>query len=209
MIILLGFPKSGTTSFTYLFNKLGYKSYHWVFRNDTDYVGGWIKKCKDRNEKLLSWIPKHPKNKIAVTQMDICIDENNCYWPQLIDYELLYQQYPDAIFILNTRDPLDILRSMKKWQNYDKRMLKFNPELFKNLTGSDDEKIVKLIQNHFVNVIKFFNNNKKSKFVVYHIIKDKIGKLNRYIDTKKLEFPVVNINKNNEKKENNNNNEKK
>ena len=25
MIILLGFPKSGTTSFTFLLNKLGYK----------------------------------------------------------------------------------------------------------------------------------------------------------------------------------------
>ena len=83
MIILLGFPKSGTTSFTYLFNKLGYKSYHWVFRNDTDYVGGWIKKCKDRNEKLLSWIPKHPKNKIAVTHSD-AISSALCFNKRLL-----------------------------------------------------------------------------------------------------------------------------
>jgi len=29
MIILLGFPKSGTASFQKLFIELGYKSYHW------------------------------------------------------------------------------------------------------------------------------------------------------------------------------------
>ena len=81
MIILLGFPKSGTTSFTHLFNKLGYKSYHWVYRSKKDYIGNWIKKNKSRKEKLLSFIPHHEGKEIAVTQMDVCIDKNNCYWP--------------------------------------------------------------------------------------------------------------------------------
>lgn len=194
MIILLGFPKSGTTSFTFLFNKLGYKSYHWVYRNDTDYIGSWIKKCKEKNANLLSFLPKE-KKLIAMTQMDVCVDKNNCYWPQLVDYELLYNQYPDAIFILNTRNPVDILKSMKKWQDYDKRMFIFNPELFEGLSGSNDEKIIQLIQNHFENVTNFFNSKKNSKFIRYHIINDKIEKLNKYIDTKNLKFPVVNANK--------------
>lgn len=194
MIILLGFPKSGTTSFTFLFNELGYRSYHWTFRSDTDYIGSWIKKCKERNIKLLSFIPKQ-KKPIAITQMDICVDKNNCYWPQLMDYKLLYEQYPNAIFILNIRDPDDILKSMKKWQNYDKRMFLFNPELFEGLTGTQDEKILKLIKNHFLNVINFFNSKKNAKFLTYHIIYDKIEKLHKYIDTKGHNFPVVNTNK--------------
>ena len=194
MIILLGFPKSGTTSFTFLLNKLGYKSYHWVYRSDTDYIGSWVKKCKERNEKLLSFLPKE-KKPIAITQMDVCVDKNNCYWPQLVDYKLLYEQYPDAIFILNTRNPNDILKSMKKWQDYNERMFLFNPELFNGLTGTKDEKIIKLIQNHFNNVTEFFNKKKNSKFIRYHIINDKIEKLNKYIDTKNLKFPVVNSNK--------------
>ena len=193
MIILLGFPKSGTTSFTFLLNKIGYKSYHWTFRNDKDYIGNWIKKCKSRNEKLLSFIPKD-KKPIAITQMDICIDENNCYWPQLVDYKLLYEQYPDAIFILNVRKPEDILKSMKKWQNYDKRILMYNPELFKNIEGNDDEKILTLIKNHFHNVTTFFNNKKNAKFIKYDIIHDKVSKLNKFIDTKGLDFPQVNKN---------------
>jgi len=147
MIILLGFPKSGTTSFTFLLNKIGYKSYHWTYRSDNDYIGNWIKKCKLKNEKLLSFLPKENK-KIALTQMDICLDEQNCYWPQLVDYKLLYEQYPNAIFILNMRDPDDILKSMKKWQNYDKRILKYNPELFNGISGNDDEKILKLIKKN-------------------------------------------------------------
>ena len=126
--------------------------------------------------------------------MDICLDEQNCYWPQLTDYKLLYEQYPDAIFILNMRDPDDILKSMKKWQNYDKRILKYNSELFKDISGNDDEKILKLIKKHFKEVIDFFYENKKSKFIKYHIIYDKIEKLNKYIDTKNIQFPEVNKN---------------
>ena len=41
------------------------------------------------------------------------------------------------------RDPDDILKSMKKWQYYDKRLLTYNPELFKNIEGNSDEKILK------------------------------------------------------------------
>jgi hypothetical protein len=193
MIILLGFPKSGTTSFTFLFNKIGYKSYHWTYRNDTDYIGNWIKKSKLKNEKLLSFLPQE-KKPIALTQMDICLDEQNCYWPQLVDYKLLYEQYPNALFILNMRDPDDILKSMKKWQNYDKRILKYNPELFKGISGNDDEKILKLIKKHFKEVIDFFHNNKKAKFIKYHIIYDKIEKLQKYINTKNIQFPQVNKN---------------
>lgn len=193
MIILLGFPKSGTTSFTFLLNKIGYKSYHWTFRNDTDYIGNWIKKCKLRNEKLLSFIPSDRKQ-IAITQMDICIDDKNCYWPQLVDYKLLYEQYPEAIFILNVRNPKDILKSMKKWQNYDKRILTYNPELFKNIEGNSDEKILKLINKHFNDVCTFFDQRKNSKFIKYDIIKDNVSKLNKYIDTKGIQFPQVNKN---------------
>jgi len=197
MIILLGFPKSGTTSFTFLLSKLGYKTYHWVLdNNNKQYLGTLIKKCKLNNQKLLSCIPEHPKHPIAVTQMDVCIDEYNCYWPQITDYKLLYEQYPDAIFILNKRNPQDILKSMKKWQDYDKRMLKYNSELFITFEGTNDEKIIKLIQTHFRNIITFFQQ-KKAKFVVYDIIKDKIEKLNKYIDTKGLEFPERNKNDNN------------
>ena len=194
MIILLGFPKSGTTSFTWLFNKLHIKSFHWTFRNETDYIGSWIKKLKHRNQKLLSFIDEKYYHNCAVTQMDICINQNNAYWPQLIDYKQLYEEYPDATFILNMRDTEDILKSMKKWNNYDKRLLKYNPELVEHFEGNNDEKIIQLINKHFYDVKLFFQNKHDAKFLTYHIIHDDITKLNKYIDTKDLQFPEVNKN---------------
>ena len=195
MIILLGFPKSGTTSFTWLFNMLGMKSYHWVYRNDTDFIGNWMKKMKHKNQKLLSFIPKEHYDNCAVTQMDICMNAKEAYWPQLVDYELLYEQYPDALFILNMRDTSDILKSMKKWNKYDERILKYNPELFNGLHGENDTKITQLINKHFYDVKLFFQNKPHAKFITYHIVHDDITKLNKYIDTKGLNFPEVNTNK--------------
>ena len=46
MIILIGFPKSGTSSFQKLFQTLGYRSYHW--KKDDKYIGMMIYKNKIR-----------------------------------------------------------------------------------------------------------------------------------------------------------------
>lgn len=191
MIILLGFPKSGTISFSELFTELNYNTFHWVYKNDHDYIGNRIKDNKFNEIQLLSFFDE-PIDNIAITQMDICINKYCCYWPQLIDFKLLYEQYPDAIFILNTRDPIKILNSMKKWQDFDKRIMNFNPELFVGLIGNDDEKIIQLIQVHYHNVRLFFQNLPNSKFIEYDIDNDNITKLNKYIDTKGLEFPESN-----------------
>ena len=88
MIILLGFPKSGTTSFHYLFQQLGYDSYHWKFKNK--YIGNLIRKNKKNNRKLLSFIDKNKYHKTAITQMDVCMNSYLNYWPQLVDYQRLY-----------------------------------------------------------------------------------------------------------------------
>ena len=44
MIILLGMPKSGTSSFQKLFEKLGYKTYHW--KKGNQYIGKMIENNK-------------------------------------------------------------------------------------------------------------------------------------------------------------------
>ena len=46
MIIILGMPKSGTSSFQELFKKLGYKSYHW--RKGNQYIGKMIENKKKK-----------------------------------------------------------------------------------------------------------------------------------------------------------------
>ena len=49
MIILLGFPKSGTTSFNKLFESLGLNSYHW--KKNGQFIGLLIKKNKEQGWK--------------------------------------------------------------------------------------------------------------------------------------------------------------
>ena len=111
MIILLGLPKSGTSSFQYLFKLLKYNSYHWKFKNN--YIGTIIYKNKKNNKSLLNGFSKDD----VITQMDVCIDKNNCYWPQITDYKKLYKENKNSIFILNKRDPIKLLDLFKRWEN--------------------------------------------------------------------------------------------
>ena len=58
MIILLGLPKSGTTSFTMLLNdlKICNKVYHW--RKDKEYIGKIINDNKLKNKAYVKNAPK-------------------------------------------------------------------------------------------------------------------------------------------------------
>lgn len=183
MIILLGFPKSGTCSFQKLFIELGYNSYHWT--REGEYIGTMIHKNKQMNKLLLNDFI----NTDVITQMDVCIDKNNAYWPQISDYEQLYNENPNAIFILNKRDPTKLLLSFKMWGELNKRMHMYNPELLNNMS---DESFIELVIKHYTNIELFFSRLQNSKFITFDIEKDKLKK---YIDLKHVtKFPHENIN---------------
>ncbi len=186
MILLLGFPKSGTSSFQKLFSDLGYKSYHWV--KDDQYIGNIIKNNKQNNKPLLSGFEKTD----CITQMDVCLDENNAYFPQLIDYKQIYYENIDSIFILNKRDPTNLLSSFKRWKKYDERLCKYNPEI---ISDNSDEAFIELFKNHYENIESFFSLYPNAKFITFDIENDDIEKLGKYIDLKNITvFPKINVN---------------
>lgn len=188
MILLVGFPKSGTTSFQELFSKLGYKSIHWQCKEG--YIGTLIKKNKAKNVPLLTGLEKYD----SITQIDVCISHSDNYWPQLIDYKQLYYENKDAVIILNKRCPKKLLSSFKQWDNYDKRLYKYNPELIANKT---DEGFIEFVEKHYYDVETFFSSIPEAKFIVYDIENDTIDKLKKYIDIKNISaFPKCNVNKN-------------
>ena len=186
MIILLGFPKSGTSSFQKLFLDLSYNSYHW--KKDDEYIGMLIKNNKINNRLLLSNFSKYD----CITQMDVCIDKINNYWPQITDYDRIYYENSDSIFILNKRDPKKLLSSFKRWNNLHKRTFKYSPYILNN---NSDEAFYELINRHYNNIESFFSLHPESKFISYDIDNDNIEKLEKYIDIKGIKsFPKINVN---------------
>lgn len=185
MIILIGLPKSGTSSFQDLFKQLNFTTYHW--KKNNEYIGYLIKKNKLNNKPLLNDF----NDTDCITQMDIC--NNECsYWPQIVDYKQIYYENPDAIFILNKRDPNNLLNSFKKWQGLYKRLHKYSPELIEDKT---DEGFANFVTQFYSEVENFFNSMEDVKFIVYDIENDTIDKLNKYIDIKSItEMPHVNKN---------------
>ena len=97
-IILLGFPKSGTTSLGEFFSFYGYTNIHFITK-DKQLVGMKIKKNYNENRRLLEGIDIYDKN--IITQMDCCYSEELSVWPQIEYYKQLYQENTNELFILN------------------------------------------------------------------------------------------------------------
>ena len=192
-ILLVGLPKSGTSSFQYLFQVLGMKSYHWDYRHGKK-IGTIMKENKENNRKLLEGIEDWD----CITQMDVCWSNSENYWPQISDLERLYEENKDCIFILNRRAPEKILTSWKNWGKMDERLYRFNPELIEQ---KNDEGLLKWFENHFETVETFFTKtNRDSKFISFDIEKDSIEKLKKYIDIKEFKsFPKKNVSVNKKK----------
>lgn len=195
MILIVGLPKSGTTSFTKLFSNAGYNTVHWKISQG--YIGKIIQQNKINNKPLLTGLTKFD----CITQMDVCIDHDHAYWPQVSDYKDLYYQNPDAIFILNKRDPSKVLSSFKRWKKYDKRydkrLFTYNPELINDKTDSG---FINFVKDHYNNIETFFSSNPEAKFIIFDIEEDSVEKLEKYIDLKGQKvFPRCNVNWDKEK----------
>ena len=186
MIILLGFPKSGTSSFQELFIQLGYNSYHW--KKGNEYIGMMIKNNKNNNKPLLNDFLEND----VITQMDVCMDKENSYWPQIVDYVKIYNENKSSIYILNKRNPEKLLNSFKRWRKYDERLYLYSPELIED---KSDNGFINFVNIHYKKIEEFFENKPESKFISYNIENDDLEKLKRYIDIKDYKLlPRQNVN---------------
>ena len=189
MIILLGFPKSGTSSFQKLFTDLGYTSFHHTITETRQRIGMIIKNNKINKKPLLAGF----KPTDCITQMDVCLDKNTAYWPQITDFQQIYSENRSSIFILNKRDPIKLLSSFKRWANLHERLHKFNPEI---LNTNTDAAILEVFKNHYKNVETFFSTLPEAKFLTFDIEVDSLEKLRKYIDIKNIKcLPKENVNK--------------
>ena len=186
-IILLGLPKSGTMSFQCMFESLGMRSIHQL-TEDNQQIAMIIKQNKEDNLPLFTGVEEFD----CITELNVCYSEKENYWPQIYDFKQIYNENPNALFILNKRDKFKILNSFKNWNYqgvslYD-RFLKYNPDI---VSENSDEAFLNFIDSHYSKIASFFEQLPKANFVEFDIEKDNIKKLKVFFDIgnfKKLPF---------------------
>lgn len=117
--IVVGFPKAGTTTLQDALTASGLRCAHW--EHNGQLIGklvydGWF----DRDDPFA-----YLKDLDALTQMDACVPASGVnHWPNL-DIALLLairRKYPDCLFILNGRPPLQIAESILRWPDLAVRL---------------------------------------------------------------------------------------
>ena len=156
-LMVIGFPKSGTTSITRALGISGLRPAHWRLPNGK-YVGHLIygAVAMGRDPFL------HLKGYDAVTQADVCLPREKLnLWPNL-DFAVLRairRAHPACLFLLNYRRPEAICDSIAKWDNMQFRLRVSNiPGLPRGL-GGKREHLMSWIENHYDACRTFFAND--------------------------------------------------
>lgn len=182
-IFLIGFNKCGTTSFHDYFKANGITSVHW--RANTLALA--LHRNRAAGRPLLEGIDRWT----AYTDMN-CIPgspwgRSNSDDAPLIEgcryFSDLHQEHPDALFILNTRDPSDWLRS--RLQHDQGR---FAAAYLQALAGDGIRNRRQLKQRwltdwyqHHAEVWTYFQSKAPKQLLLFHISATPVGKLNRFL----------------------------
>jgi hypothetical protein len=182
-IFLIGFNKCGTTSFHDYFKANKITSVHW--RANTLALA--LQRNQTAGQPLLKGIDQWT----AYTDM-ICIPgspwgSSNSTNAPLIEgcrwFKALHHDYPDALFILNTRDPFQWLQSRL---NHDKGQ--FAAAYLEALASEGVRNRRQLKRRwlhdwyqHHAEVMAYFQNHAAKQLLVFHISESSERQLNRFL----------------------------
>jgi len=184
-IFLLGFNKCGTTSFHNYFKKNKISSVHWRANTLAQTI---LTNYQNKNNKLLNGLD----NWIAYTDM-ICIPgspwgKSNSDHSPLIEgcryFRELHRDYPDSLFILNTRDPLQWIKSRlahDRGQFAQAYLAAMKKEGIHNLKMLKHRWLRDWYQHHH-EILEYFSNNSPKQFLLFHISETPAKKLNLFLD---------------------------
>lgn len=178
-VFFIGMNRTATKSFHQLFNRSGYKSFHYSCADVT--TGQSIILAEEMRNNLNSYKPILHKMSNAQVLSDMFWHREDEWIDGVKYYKELYAEYPDAYFILNTRNMYDWLLSKKTHKKgaYLQRCMQYH-----NL---DNDGMMDWFENdrnkHESAVKTFFQNNER--FLRFDIDKDDINIL---IDHVKPDF---------------------
>eukprot|EP01083_Nonionella_stella_P301958 1038918_1 len=192
-IFNIGFPKTGTGTLHDLLGQMGCHSVHWSvspldvqFRrisalNSTlaqyRFVGTTMEVAKRHHKPLLHYFRETTN---AFTEMNVCLGQI-CFWPNLIDYPLLNEQYPNALFILMYRNISSHLTSITHFQYLRSMLIEHEIPFLPKGIGQTDEQITKWIQGHYHRVTQYFSKFPSDRFIKFDIEHDDVIKLQHFL----------------------------
>lgn len=155
--IVIGFPKSGTTTIHVASKRSGLKSAHQI-------VGAGV-----RCGQLIYRRYLNGEDPLAdfggfdiLSQMDICRHRSN-FWPNL-DIPLLLtirKYHPNCVFILNLREPSAIVSSITRWNTLRERITKAEVPGLPRGFGKEDTHLIQWIESHYAACRAVFGNDPK------------------------------------------------
>ena len=182
-IFLIGFNKCGTTSFHNYFKANGISSVHW--RANTLALA--LYHNLNQNRPLLEGIDHWT----AYTDMN-CIPgspwgNSNSDNAPLIEgcryFRELHREHPEALFILNTRDPFDWLRS--RLQHDQGQFAKaYRQALATNGIHTEQQLKRRWLRDwyeHHAEVLSYFGTKATKQLLVFHIQATPVEKLNSFL----------------------------
>jgi len=177
-IFFIGFNKTATTSFDYLFSCSGYTSYHhWArIKKKKTYLAKQIYNNLQNNLPILNKIDNaHAYSDLISPVTDI--DGKTFIYEANQNFDILYKEYPNAYFILNTRNIEDWVLSRSNHKNALKAWNKF----FNISYGKTIDMWRKNFIKHHTSVREFFYNKPTANFLEFNIDTDRIDILIDYV----------------------------
>jgi len=121
--INLGMPKSGSSSiYSFYHDCMHMSASHWKIEDE--FVGLRMEFCDKNGLPLFDCSSKPCVDVVA--QMDFEGDHTGnrktCYIPQITHIEGIIFEYPNATFLLPTRDPYEWASSVMRWTNMAQRL---------------------------------------------------------------------------------------
>jgi hypothetical protein len=153
--MVIGFPKSGTSTIHRACRKSKLRSAHW--KTPTGFCGQLIYESYSAGRDPFERLAEYD----VIAQADVCRPPKMNYWPQL-DFELLAavrRYHPQCAFVLNRRNPQNIVESMTRHGTMRKRITRANIVGLPKGVGGKDEELRAWIEQHYANCGERFGSD--------------------------------------------------
>jgi hypothetical protein len=155
--MVIGFPKSGTTTLTKVLAASGFAPAHWQ-DDQGRFVGSLIYEAVSKSLDPFAYLTSYD----VITQADVCLPALGLnLWPNL-DLPLLKVirgAYPRCLFILNYRQPEAICDSIVNWYNMQARLTVSDIPGLPPGVGGKHQDLITWIENHFAACRKYVAPN--------------------------------------------------